>query len=175
MAMHLRAITATKEDRLLDEPEVYEYFGSSHSSDELNPSQRRELFELRCEQVLDQRDTTDPFTAELSSVCSNLSRDRSTGNVYDEESQFQSYLRDQADAGASEENLEALGDSHERVTEQYSEGGVVSLHMSDGERFVVDGTLEDDVTEDYLPQEPRIIASDIHRLVIEGEDMDTID
>ena len=127
MAMQLTAITATKEDRLLDEPEVYEFFGSPHYSDEPNPSQRRELFELRCEQILDQRDTTDPFTAELRSICGKLSRAHSTGNVYDEESQFQSYLRDQAHAGASEENLEALVDSHERVTEQYSEGVVVSL------------------------------------------------
>jgi len=127
MAMQLTAITATKEDRLLDEPEVYEFFGSPHYSDEPNPSQRRELFELRCEQILDQRDTTDSFTAELRSICGKLSRAHSTGNVYDEESQFQSYLRDQAHAGASEENLEALVDSHERVTEQYSEGVVVSL------------------------------------------------
>ena len=59
----------------------------------------------RCEQILDQRDTTDPFTAELRSICTKLSRVHSTGNVYDEESQFHSYLRDQADAGASEENL----------------------------------------------------------------------
>lgn len=174
MAMQLTAITATKEDRLLDEPEVYEFFGSPHYSDELNPTQRRELFELRCEQVLDKRDTTDPFTAELRSVCSKLSRAHSTGNVYDEEGQFQSYLRDQADAGASEENLEALADSHERVTEQYSEGGVVSLHMSDGERFVVDGTLDEDVDETYLPHETADLVAEIRNLFTDGEDTQTI-
>ena len=174
MAMQLTAITATKEDRLLDEPEVYEYFGSPHYSDELNPSQRRELFELRCEQILDKRDTTEPFTAELRSICSKLSRAHSTGNVYDEESQFQSYLRDQANAGASEENLEALVDSHERVTEQYSEGGVVSLHMSDGERFVVDGTLDEDVDETYLPHETTDLVAEIRNLFIDGEDSQTI-
>jgi hypothetical protein len=174
MAMQLTAITATKEDRLLDEPEVYEYFGSPHYSDELNPNQRRELFELRCEQILDKRDTTDPFTAELRSICSKLSRAHSTGNVYDEESQFQSYLRDQADAGASEENLEALVDSHERVTEQYSEGGVVSLHMSNGERFIVDGTLDEDVDETYLPHETTDLVAEIRNLFTDGEDTQTI-
>jgi hypothetical protein len=174
MAMQLTAVTATKEDRLVDEPEVYEYFGSPHYSDELNPNQRRELFELRCEQILDKRDTTDPFTAELRSICSKLSRAHSTGNVYDEESQFQSYLRDQADAGASEENLEALADSHERVTEQYSEGGVVSLHMSDGERFVVDGTLDEDVDETYLPHETTDLGEEIRNLFTDGEDSQTI-
>jgi len=174
MAMQLTAITATKEDRLLDEPEVYEFFGSPHYSDELNPYQRRELFELRCEQILDKRDTTDPFTAELRSICSKLSRAHSTGNVYDEESQFQSYLRDQADAGASEENLEALVDSHERVTEQYSEGGVVSLHMSDGERFIVDGTLDEDVDETYLPHETADLVAEIRNLFTDGEDTQTI-
>jgi hypothetical protein len=174
MAMQLTAITATKEDRLLDEPEVYEFFGSPHYSDELNPNQRRELFELRCEQILDKRDTTDPFTAELRSICSKLSRAHSTGNVYDEESQFQSYLRDQADAGASEENLEALVDSHERITEQYSEGGVVSLHMSDGERFIVDGTLDEDVDETYLPHETADLVPEIRNLFTDGEDTQTI-
>jgi hypothetical protein len=174
MAMHLTAVTATKEDRLFDEPEVYAFFGSPHYSDELNPSQRRELFELRCEQILDKRDTADPFTAELRSICSKLSRAHSTGNVYDEESQFQSYLRDQADAGASEENLEALVDSHERITEQYSEGGVVSLHMSDGERFIVDGTLDEDVDETYLPHETADLVSEIRNLFTDGEDTQTI-
>jgi len=80
-----------------------------------------------------------------------------------------------ADSGTQEVGLEALLESHERVTEQYSEGGVVSLHMSDGERFVVDGTLEDDVTEDYLPQDAKVIASDIRHLFIDGEDMETLD
>lgn len=174
IAMQLTAVTSTKEGRLLDEPEVYEFFGSPHYSDELNPNQRRELFELRCEQVLDKRDTTDPFTAELRSVCSKLARAHSTGTVYDEESQFQSYLRDQADAGASEENLEALADSHERVTEQYSEGGVVSLHMSDGERFVVDGTLDEDVDESYLPHETTDLVAEIRSLFTDGEDSQTI-
>src|SRR5260370_13984547 len=114
--MQLMARRGSKEGTLRDKPEGYEFCSSPHYSDNPNPCQRRELFELRCEQILDKRDTTDPFTAELRSICSKLSRAHSTGNVYDEESQFQSYLRDQADAGAGEENLEALVDSHERVT-----------------------------------------------------------
>ena len=97
-------------------------------------------------------DPLSPFAAELRSICSKISPAHSSGIVYDEEAQFQSHLTSLADSGQySDEHLEKLQDAHERVTEQYSEDGVVSLHMSDGERFVVDGTLEEDVTEEYLP------------------------
>lgn len=173
MAMQLTAVTATNEERLLDEPEVYEYFGSPHYSDELDPKARRDLFERRCEEILDHHDTTDPFTAEMRAICTKLPRAYSSGNVYDEESKFQEYLGERIEAGDCDGA--ALQDSHERVTEQYDEGGVVSLHMSDGEKFVVDGTLEEDVDDSYLPQDTAHIATEIRQLYVEGEDLETID
>ena len=173
LAMELTDVTSTNEDRLLDEPEAIEIYASRE--EQLTPRERQDLFELRCEEVLFNHEVAGPFAAELKTICSKISPAHSSGIVYNEEAQFQSYLSDMADSGTQEEGLEAMLESHERVTEQYSEGGVVSLHMSDGERFVVDGTLEDDVTEDYLPQDARVIASDIRQLFIDGEDMETLD
>src|SRR5215831_9229412 len=101
LAMQLTAVTATKEDRLAEEPNVVEFYGSQHYSDELDPNERRQLFENRCYEILDQRDSTNPFTAELRAICSKLPRSHSSGNVYDEEAQFQNYLAGVADQGDS--------------------------------------------------------------------------
>jgi len=166
LAMQMTAVTATKEDRLSGEPEVYEFFGSQHYSDELNADERRRLFETRCEEVLDHQDTASPFTAELRSVCSKLSRSHASGSVYDEESQFQEYLGDLIEAGNCDGK--AIQDSHERVTEQYDEGGVVSLHMSDSERFIVEGTLDEDVDQSYLPGDLAFLADEVKELFLEG-------
>jgi hypothetical protein len=172
MAMELTAITTTNEDRLLEEPKTTEIY---FREEQLTPRERQDLFELRCEELLFNHEAPGPFAAELKLICSKLSPANSSGFIYDDEMQFQSYLTDMSvSGGLHQEGLEALQESHERVTEQYSEGGVVSLHMSDGERFVVDGTLEDDVTSDYLPEEAKNIASDIHQLFTEGESLETI-
>lgn len=172
LAMELTEITSTNEDRLLDEPNEVELFFSRDQ--QLTKQETEDLHELRWELAFN-HDTSGPFASELKAICSKISPAHASGIVYNEEAQFQSYLSDMAEAGTNEEGLEALLDSHERVTEQYTEGGVVSLHMSDGERFVVDGTLEDDVTEEYLPQEARIIASDVHQMFVDGEDLEMID
>ena len=111
-----------------------------------------------------------PFAAELRAICSKLSPAHASGIVHDEEAQFQSYLTEVSESGKLEdEALEALQASHERVTEQYTEGGVVSLHMSDSERFVVEGTLEEDVTLEYLPSEARGIARAIRQSFLKGD------
>jgi hypothetical protein len=180
LAMELTAITTSNEDRLLDEPEVYENFGVREQ--QLTPQQKKDLFDLRYSELFQHHESGNAFTAELRAICSKLSPAHSSGLIHDEEAQFQSYLNDMADSGLREEGLEALQESHERVTEQYSEGGVVSLHMSDSEKFVVEGTLEEDVTIDYLPYEAREIALAIQQLFLDGvkvfssnPDDDTID
>lgn len=173
IARELTAITASNEDRLLDEPELCELLPRE---ERLSPAERRELFEQRYCEVMLIEDASSVFTSELKSICSKISPAHSSGIVYDEEAQFQSYLTNLADSGqCSDDKLEILQDSHERVTEQYSEGGVVSLHMSDGERFVVEGTLEEDVTEEYLPADARTIARDLLTLFCDGEHLDTIE
>ena len=173
LARTLTAITASNEDRLFEEPKVFDRLPRE---EKLSPAERRDLFEQRYDEVMLIDDPLSFFASELGSICNKISRTHSSGIVYGEEAQFQSHLTSLADSGHfSDEQLEELQDSHERVTEQYSEDGVVSLHMSDGERFVVDGTLEEDVTEEYLPVDARAIATDLRRLFCDGEDIETID
>ena len=167
LAMELTAITATNEDRLLDEPQVNEFF--SFRNDHLTPQERKALFELRYSELFHNLEPGNPFAAELRAICAKLPRAHASGVVYDDEAQFQSYLTEVSQSGQVEdEGLEALQASHERVTEQWTDGGVVSLHMSDSERFVVEGTLEEDVTLEYLPVEARGLALAIRELFLTG-------
>ena len=173
LARELTAITATTEERLLDEPKTFEL---SRRKDKLSPAERRELFEQRYREVMGVQNNSSVFAAELKSICSKISPTHLSGIINDEDAQFQSYMNDLTDSGKySDETLEVLQDAHERVTEQYSEGGVVSLHMSDGEKFIVDGTLEDDVSEEYLPADARPFAEELRQLFSDGEDLETID
>ena len=174
IAIALTATTATNEDRLLDEPQVFDLLPRE---EKLSPAERRDLFEQRYCEVMSIDDPVSTFATELKAICSKLSRAHSTGIVYDEEAQFQSHLSSLADSGQySDDTLEKLQESHERVTEQYSEGGVVSLHMSDGEKFVVEATLEEDVTDEYLPSDDtKTIARDLLALFCDGENPETLD
>ena len=167
LAMELTAITATNEDRLFDEPEVNEFF--SFRNEKLTPQERKDLFELRYSELFLDHEPGNSFAAELRAICTKLSPAHASGIVYDEEAHFQSYLSEVSQSGKlDDDTLEALQVSHERVTEQWTEGGVVSLHMSDSERFVVEGTFEEDVTVEYLPIEARDIALAIRGSFLAG-------
>ena len=173
IAMHLTAVTASNDDRLLDEPQIHLI---TPREETLTPAQRKELFETRCSELLDADEPRSHFAAELTAICARIGSPTSSTASHDAEAEFQSYLSSLADSGASTyEALEAIQESHERQLEQYSEDGLVSLHMSDSERFVVDGNLDDDVDTDYLPPEARTIANDVHQLFINGAISSTID
>lgn len=164
-AMHLIAVTASNDDRLLDEPEVHPI---SPREETLPAAERRDLFETRCNELLDTHEPRSHFAAELTAICARIGSATSSTSTYDDEAGFQSYLSDLCDSGTTTyETLEAIQESHERL-EQYSEDGLVSLHMSDAERFVVDGNLDDDVDADYLPPEARTIVNEVHQLFIDG-------
>ena len=166
MAMELTAVTATSEEQLLAEPEVYEYFGQEHCyTDGDDERERQMLFDLRCRELLDKQDTTDPFTAELRSITKKISRSHASSSRRSEAEVFESYLQDE---GIKEEDLETLVEDFERVTEQYTEDGATSLHMSDGERFIVDGTLDEDIDQDYLPFQVKEIVPEVRDLFTNG-------
>lgn len=179
MAMQMTAITTTKENQLEDEPEVFEFHGPVHCFTDSDPTankedrqrEQRRLFEQRCDEILDQHETTAPFAAELRPITAKLPRHHSITNLRDEEAQFQEYLAGLVDQGDC--NAEALQESHERVTEQYDEGGVVSLHMSESERFIVDGTLDDDVDQEYLPFEAKDLVPELRDLFANGTPLST--
>ena len=167
LANELSAITATREDLLFEERELDNV--RSLRNQQLTPQERKDLFEVRYSELFFDHESGNPFTSELRAICSKLSRSHASGIVYDEEAHFQSYLTDVSQSGQfDDDTLEALQASHERITEQWSEGGVVSLHMSDSERFVVEGTLEEDITPEYLPLEARGIALAIRGLFLAG-------
>lgn len=164
-AMHLIAVTASNDDRLLDEPEIHPI---SPREETLTAAERRDLFETRCNELLDTHEPRSHFAAELTAICARIGSATSSTSTYDDEAGFQSYLSDLCDSGTTTfDTLEAIQESHERL-EQYSEDGLVSLHMSDAERFVVDGNLDDDVDADYLPPEARTILNEVHQLFING-------
>ena len=86
-------------------------------------------------EVLHNADTTDPFTAELKSIKAKMSRADGVSKARRTESdEYRSYLQDE---GFTETELDSMIEDLERVTEQYTEDGAISLHMSDGEKFIV--------------------------------------
>ena len=166
MAMELTAVTATSEEQLLDEPEVYEFFGPQHCyTDGDDEKERENLYDLRCRELLDKQDTTNPFTAELNFIKSKISHSSTSAIRRSDSETYESHLRDE---GITGEDLETMVEDFERVTEQYTEDGATSLHMSDGERFIVDGTLEEDIDSDYLPMQVAAIVSEVKELFLNG-------
>lgn len=167
LAMELSSITATNDER---------QFGELLESDipfvaePLTESDRRELSRRRAAEVLGEIPFSahDIFQMEIRARNAYRHNGRVQGFAYDEDSQFQAYLRDLSET-VEDETLEAIQESYDRVNEQYDEDHVVSLHMSDGEKVVVLGTLSDDVDASYLPEEARHLASELRKVFVGGE------
>jgi hypothetical protein len=123
------------------------------------------LWERRAAQILNE---TEPeasyFEAELCALA-RLQTHSVSGLVYDE---WAAHLAEQEAACETLDEVDTLYVSFEAVHEQYDEGHVVSLHMSDGERVVVVGKLDDDVDEESLPDEARPLAQQMYELYTAG-------
>lgn len=167
LAMELQSVTASEESR---------QFGDAVETDvpaaagQMSTSDRLSFFFQRAAEVLNERAETaaDIFHIEVRERSRYAQSGRTQGFSYDEEAAYFSNVRDMVEDG-DEQALEAIMDSYVRVSEQYDEDHVVALHMSDGERVVVLGTLNDDVTEEYLPAEARPLAAALRRAYIGGE------
>lgn len=167
LAMQLTSVTSTNDER---------QFGELTETDvpfvpePMTQSDRRALSLSRAAQVLGEVELTaaDIFQLEIRSRNAYRHNGHTQGFVYDEGSQFQSFLRDLSET-TDDETLEAIQESYDRVNEQYDEDHVVSLHMSDGERVVVLGTLDEDVDASYLPEEARHLAADLRKIFVGGE------
>lgn len=133
-------------------------------------SERRTHFTERAEEVLGESraDVRSVYRDEIRSKAAYRHNGHAQGFAYDDDAPFLSFLRETAARGADDETLDALWASFERVSEQYDEGHVVSLHMSDSERVVVVGTLDDDVDEEYLPAEARHLAPALRLAFVGG-------
>lgn len=173
-AMQLTAVTATNEEHLAEEPEVYEFYGPAHChTDGDTENERRNLIDLRYKEVLYKHDITDLFTAELQHITAKLCRGGSSMNRNSETAVYENHLRE--DCGIDEDAIELIVEDFERVTEQYTENGATSLHMSDGDRFIVEGTIEEDIDASYLPAKLTELAGDIRELFIDGTPLSSED
>lgn len=165
LAMHLSSVTASEEERLFGDPVETDVLRISETfpCEELPLSERRTEWMRRAAQVLGEAEETDIFGSELRAV----SRFRSHTSSFDYD-EFKQHFADCEALTDTAEEADALYQSYEAVYEQYTEDHVVSLHMTDGERVLVVGTLDDDVDENSLPEEARHLAQELHNLYTSG-------
>jgi hypothetical protein len=175
LALHLSSVTAMEEDRgfgEVSETEIESVASTFSDSDTVSLSDKR-AESMRCAaEVLGETEIThaDIFQLELRAAARHLSH-KTGGFSYDE---FAAHLAEMDAATESAEEADALFLNYEAVYEQYDEDHVVSLHMSDGERVVVVGTLDDDVDENSLPEEAKHLASEQRRLYLIGMSLEEI-
>ncbi len=139
-------------------------------------SDRRAAFMDKAAQVLGEDERFDIYREEMRAKSIYRRNGHAQGFAYEADAPFLAHLHELAargpeagqDAGAFDAHIESLFDSYERVSEQYDEGHVVSLHMSDNERVVVVGTLDDDVDENYLPSDARHLAAGLRKAFVGG-------
>jgi hypothetical protein len=161
LALQLAAVVATEEERQFGD--ITETTIEVQEA-ELSLSDRRALFLARAAQVLGE---TEDETSVFELECRAISRftSHASGFVTDE---FAAYLSEREAAVENMEELDAIYESYEAAYEQYDEDHVVSLHMTDGERVVAAGSLDDDVDEGSLPEEARHLAADLYSLYANG-------
>jgi len=175
LALHLSSVTATEDERAFgdaSETEIETAGAYFSDSDVESLSDRRAASMRRAAEILGETEIThaDVFGLELRAAASHLSH-KTSGFTYDE---FAAHLAEMDAATETAEEADALLLNYEAVYEQYDEDHVVSLHMSDGERVIVVGTLDDDVDENSLPEEARYLASEQRRLYLGGTPLDEI-
>lgn len=161
LALALAAVTATQETLQYESTETLD---PDYTEAEMTPAARYELWARRTAQVLgESADESSYFENELRALPRLPAK--AAGVVYDE---FTAYLTAQEAECETLDEIDALYASFEAVAEQYDEDHVVSLHMSDGERVVVVGTLDDDLDEDSLSPEARPLAQQMYELYTHG-------
>ena len=165
LALHLSSVTASEEERLFGDPVETDALPGSEtlSCQDLSQSERRAEWMRRAARVLGEVEETDIFGSELRAA--SRFRSHASGFAYDE---FKQHLADSEALTDTADEADALYQSYEAVYEQYDEDHVVSLHMTDGERVCVVGTLDDDVDENSLPDEARHLALEMHDLYTSG-------
>lgn len=169
LAVQLTAVTATNEERQFDEPVETEIETDyNNCSTQLSLSDRRTLFDSRAAEVLGETEgetenNISIFEIELRAV--SRFHSHASGFVYDE---FAAYFSEKEKSIEAIEELDSLYESFDAVHNQYDEDHVVSLHMSDGEKVVVVGSLDDDIDEESLPEESRHLAKELYELYVNG-------
>lgn len=166
LAMQLTAVTATEDSRQYGDVEETDV---PFVEEPMTASDRHQLFMERAAEVLGENTVENVYRDEVRAKSIYRHNGQVQGFAYDDAAPFLAFMRAAAERGADEESLEAMWTSFERVSEQYDEGHIVSLHMSDSEKVVVVGTLDDDVNEDYLPADARHLAAALRLAFVGGK------
>lgn len=166
LAIQLNAVTATIEERQFDDPiETEIEIDYNNYGAQLSLSDRRASFDVRASEVLGETEVErSVFELELR-IASRFQSHTSGFQAYDE---FAAYFQEKERTIETIEELDLLYESFDAAYSQYDEGHVVSLHMSDGEKVIVVGSLDDDINEEDLPEESRHLAKELFKLFIKG-------
>ena len=175
LALEMSAVTATSEQLELGDGEtesVSETDGIDRFDEDsfalLPLSERRTRWMEYAARVLGEHERDESaslFTDEIRSQTRLVYRRSGQTFAYDE---FAEHLSDVSAGTDDDDEFGAYLDSFERVHEQYDEGFAVSLHMTDGERKIACGDLNDDVDTDSLPECARYLANKLQRLYTSG-------
>jgi hypothetical protein len=176
IGFEMAAVTATTEqlqcggDELEDARTIFDSrSGSSfyvEEAQQLSPPDARALWTERAAQVLGEDDSVErPFDFELRAQSRLVYRTGARGFDYDE---FSDHLSQVSAATEDDEEFGAYLDGFERVYEQYDEGFAVSLHMTDTERKIACGDLDEDVDDESLPECARHLGEELCRLYTSG-------
>lgn len=132
----------------------------------LSPSDARALWMERAARVLGEDESVERhFDSELRAQARLVYRKR--GQAFDHD-EIAEHLGEVSAATEDDDVFGAYLDTFERVYEQYDEGFVVSLHMSDCERKVACGDLDEDIDDESLPECARHLGEELRRLYVRG-------
>lgn len=175
LALEMSAVTATTEQLEFGDDETESVTASSDidrfcedAFAQLPLSERRTRWMEYAARVLGESERDERaslFTDEIRAQTRLVYRKSAQAFAYDE---FAEHLSDVSAGIEDDDEFGAYLDSFERVNEQYDEGFAVSLHMTDGERKIACGDLDDDVDADSLPECARYLADELQRLYTSG-------
>jgi hypothetical protein len=178
LALEMAAVTATNEQLVFggDEAEAtpstvaggIDLSIFDEEDARLSISERRARWMERAAQVLGEEESVargSLFNSELQAQTRRVYR--KTAGAFDHD-EFSEHLSCVSAATDDDEAFGAYLTSFERILEQYDEGFAVSLHMTDGERKIACGELEEDVDEGSLPECARHLGEELRRLYTGG-------
>lgn len=174
LGLELSAVTATNEQLEFADEEAALMFDDdagdaelfAHEAEQLSPSECRTRWFEYAARVLGEAEAREHvFADEPRAQTRSIYRKQAGGFAHDE---FAEHMGDLSAATADDDEFGVLLDSFERAYEQYDEGAVVSLHMTDGERKIACGDLDEDTDADSLPECVRHLADELRDLYTSG-------
>lgn len=179
LGLEMAAVTATNEQLEFGGEEEtegiapmvldgHESFLSDDKDARLSVSERRARWMERAARVLGEDDRAQRgrlFDDEVRAQDRLVYRKSARNFDYDK---YSEHLSEVSAATGGDDEFGAYLSSFERAYEQYDEGLAVSLHMSDGERKIACGDLDDDIDEESLPAVARHLGQELRRLYAGG-------